>query len=101
MPNFIAALCAVVLSLLGFLPGGLGSAGFDTARTAALAVVTIFLAWQAYALLRQRASAAGQRDTRVRSGREGPGAARRAQAVCKPRRRPQPQGPSPLPAATR
>ncbi len=56
MPNFIAALCAVVLSLLGFLPGGLGSAGFDTARTAALAVVTIFLAWQAYALLRQRAS---------------------------------------------
>jgi hypothetical protein len=56
MPNFIAALCAVVLSLLGFLPGNLGSAGFDTARTAALAVVTIFLAWQAYALLRQRAS---------------------------------------------
>ena len=56
MPNFIAALCAVVLSLLGFLPGGLGSAGFDTARNAALAVVTIFLAWQAYALLRQRAS---------------------------------------------
>jgi hypothetical protein len=57
MPNFIAALCAVVLSLLGFLPGALGSAGFDTARTAALVVVTVFLAWQAYALLRQRASA--------------------------------------------
>jgi hypothetical protein len=56
MPNFIAALCAVVLSLLGFLPGGLGSAGFDAARNAALAVVAIYLAWQAYALLRQRTS---------------------------------------------
>jgi hypothetical protein len=56
MPNFIAALCAVVLSLLGFLPGGLGSAGLDTARTAALAVLAVYLAWQAYALLRRQAS---------------------------------------------
>ena len=57
MPNFIAALSAALLSLLGFLPGDFGPAGFNTARNAALAVLTIYLAWQAYALLRQRMSA--------------------------------------------
>ena len=99
MPNFIAALCAVVLSLLGFLPGGLGSAGFDTARTAALAVVTIFLAWQAYALLRQRASPPASATPASGAAEKAPAqpAARRLQ----PRHRPRPQGLSPLPAATR
>ena len=43
-----------MLSLLGFLPRDFGPRGFDIARNAALAVLTIYLAWQAYALLRQR-----------------------------------------------
>jgi len=56
MPNFIAALCAALLSLLGFLPRDVVPAGLDTARSGALVVLTIFLAWQAYVLLRQRVS---------------------------------------------
>jgi len=56
MPNFVAALCAVLLALLGFLPRDVVPATLDTARSAALVVLTIFLAWQAYVLLRQRAS---------------------------------------------
>jgi len=56
MPNFVAALCAALLALLGFLPRDVVPAGLDTARSAALVVLTIFLAWQAYVLLRQRAS---------------------------------------------
>ena len=56
MPNFVAALCAALLSLLGFLPRDVVPAGLDTARSAALVVLTIFLAWQAYVLLRQRVS---------------------------------------------
>ncbi len=57
MPNLLAALTAAVLSLLGFLPRDFGPEVFDTARNAALAALTIYLAWQAYALLRRRASA--------------------------------------------
>jgi len=56
MPNFVAALCAALLSLLGFLPREVVPAGLDTARSGALVVLTIFLAWQAYVLLRQRVS---------------------------------------------
>ena len=56
MPNFVAALCAALLSLLGFLPRDVVPAGLDTARSGALVVLTIFLAWQAYVLLRQRVS---------------------------------------------
>jgi len=59
MPTLIAALSAVLLSLLGFLPRDIAPAGVDPARSAALAILTIYLAWQAYALLRQRASAPG------------------------------------------
>jgi len=67
MLNLIAALCAALVSLLGFLPRDLvPAAGFDTARNAALAVLTLYLAWQAYALLRGRPStpspAAGKPD---------------------------------------
>jgi hypothetical protein len=58
MPNFIAALCAALLSLLGFLPRDVLPAGLDTARSAALVALTIYLAWQAYLLLRLRASLA-------------------------------------------
>jgi len=58
MLNLIAALCAALVSLLGFLPRDIvPAAGFDTARTAALAVLTVYLAWHAYALLRGRPSA--------------------------------------------
>ena len=56
MPNFLAALTAALLSLLGFLPRDFGSEVFDITRNAALAVLTIYLAWQAFALLRQRPS---------------------------------------------
>ena len=56
MPNFIAALCAALLSLLGFLPRDVVPAGLDTARSVALVVLTIYLAWQAYLLLRRRAA---------------------------------------------
>lgn len=56
MPNFIAALCAALLSLLGFLPRDVVPAGLDTARGAALVALTIYLAWQAFLLLRQQAS---------------------------------------------
>lgn len=57
MSNFIAALCAVLLSLLAFLPRDVVPAGLDTARSAALVVLTLYLAWQAYLLLRRRAVA--------------------------------------------
>jgi hypothetical protein len=78
MLNLIAALCAVLLSLLGFLPRDFApAAGFDTARTAALVVLTIYLARQAYALLRGRPSApspaAGQPEGKLAT--EAPAAA--------------------------
>jgi hypothetical protein len=59
MPTLIAALSAVLLSLLGLLPRDIAPAGLDPARSAGLAILTIYLAWQAYALLRQRRSAPG------------------------------------------
>jgi hypothetical protein len=59
MPNFIAALCAALLSLLAFLPRDVVPAGLDTARSAALVVLTIYLAWQAWLLLRGRTASPG------------------------------------------
>jgi len=55
MPNLIAALGAVLLAALGFFPSDALPAGFATARNAGLTLLTAFLAWQAFALLRQGA----------------------------------------------
>jgi hypothetical protein len=55
MPNLIAALGAVLLAALGFLPSDTLPAGFATGRNAALTLLTAYLAWQAFALLRQGA----------------------------------------------
>lgn len=84
MPNFIAALCAALLSLLGFLPRDVLPAGLDTARSAALVALTIYLAWQAFLLLRRRASPAAGTTPPPATAERTPATASKAIATAVP-----------------
>ena len=102
MPNFIAAMAASLLSLLGFLPRDFGPEIFDVARNAALAVLTIYLAWQAYALLRQRGSAPSPATRQPGEAMPAGGSAASGSAAAAPTQPAVPKpavAPAPAPAA--
>jgi hypothetical protein len=56
MPTLIAALCAVLLAAIGYISPDVLPAGLAAGRNAGLVLLTAYLAWHAYALLRKGAS---------------------------------------------